>query len=41
MTTCALVHQAMVEAAERDEVRKLRLASMGPMLHMVTVDDSA
>ena len=34
----AFVHQPMVEAAERDEVRELRLASMRPMLHVMAID---
>ncbi len=32
------VHQPVVEPAERDQVREFRLAAVGPVLHVVTVD---
>ena len=34
----AFMHQPMVEAAERHKIRELRLATIGPVLHMVTVE---
>ena len=32
------MHQTMMEAAERDEIRELRLASVGPVLHVMAID---
>src|SRR5207245_5684823 len=37
----ALVHRAMVAAAEQDEVVERRRAAVSPMLHMVRVDEAA
>jgi hypothetical protein len=31
------MHEPVMKAAERDEVRELRLAAVGPLLHVVAV----
>src|SRR5204862_5859773 len=36
----ALVHERVVEAAERDEVVELRFSAVGPVLHVVAVAEA-